>query len=241
MDDSVKLQKRAAYERKIRQLIGRAVQIPAQVVIWKPSGDIVAHGVLGRSDYPQREFLVTLENKENSMEFVLDSVDLRKQRHNLMVRMGSLGVVGFQETPQKIVRLEITYPMPKKFHLIQRRKDPRFRVPEGMEVDARFFHMRGQMERKQWKVIDISAGGFSFAAPGKISSQFNQGGKVEGGELQIRGRRIFFQGHMASVIELNKDTPQAIVRVGIMFTDIQEQDRNFIGDFVMKQAARTLT
>ena len=224
---------------KVKELINRATLIPAQVVLWIQNRDVVGHGKLLPGAHPTEEFMVKLEDSAESAKFIhLIQNDEIPPEHNVLIRLGSAGVIGSRAPLLKITNSILTYQMPDELHMMQRRRDPRIQIPAHLNVTAEFHFSEEIPIRKPWKVLDLSAGGFSFVIPEALTSYFEKGTTLTNGLLHLKTKHITFNGEVAAVIRLQGSEGAGACRVGVSFTYMNDFDRLFISKFVLDQTAR---
>jgi hypothetical protein len=125
----------------------------------------------------------------------------------------------------------LKFALPTTIYKVQRRKDARFQIPDSYVVPLEFEDPLAGGKNQKRKIADISASGLSFTVEEKEAPVFQEGLVLKKLKFSIRSRMVSVE---AEIRNRRQITP-ALSRVGVVFKNISESDRNHIAAYVFEE------
>lgn len=131
------------------------------------------------------------------------------------------------------------FEIPEKLFKVQRRKNFRFPVPDGIVIYVEFQDPLFPDQKMKKKVADLSAGGLSFFVNSLESPMFQQDQDLEKIEFTIRGHKIKTEG-LVRYRENPDSEPESKnqSRIGIKFKGLSAGDTDQIASYVMEESRK---
>jgi len=131
----------------------------------------------------------------------------------------------------------LRFRVPDRVYKVQRRKDLRFRIPEGQALKVQFHDPLTAESLLQKRVFDISASGFSFLINPEEQDIYSSGLSLKNVNLSIAGRAIAVEAqvkHRKQIQALGK----TLIKVGCLFTAIRPGDSQKIASYVFEESRK---
>jgi hypothetical protein len=122
----------------------------------------------------------------------------------------------------------LQFKLPSKVFKVQRRKDLRFPIPDGLALKVDFADPLSPTVRSQRKVIDISASGLAFVIGEDEMPLFPAGLSLSDFTFTVRGRKISVTAEIRHVRKLADGGRLKGAAVGVLFKDIRAGDNQHI-------------
>jgi hypothetical protein len=177
--------------------------------------------------FDARKFMDDLATRENQDVFF--SISLVRANLFFKTRLVGVGTAGMQ------------FAKPDRLYKVQRRRDLRFRIPDGMALPMEHQDPLFPESLLKRKVIDISAGGLGFLIPYDEEPVYPVGLLLKGLRFTLNGRAFSLDAEIRHVQVLPAEGRFQGVKVGVRFKDIRQADNQWIASYVFDQSRRYFT
>jgi c-di-GMP-binding flagellar brake protein YcgR len=138
-------------------------------------------------------------------------------------------------------RAGLVFAKPERVYKVQRRRDLRFRIPDGMVLPMEHADPLSPASALKRKVIDLSAGGMGFLVSYDDEAVYAVGLVLKDLHFTIGGRPFTLDAEIRHVQPLPPEGRFPGVKVGVSFRNIRESDSQWIASFVFEQSRRYFT
>lgn len=135
----------------------------------------------------------------------------------------------------------LRFSYPESVYKVQRRENFRLPIPDGYTVYAEFQDPLFQENRIKKRVIDISAGGFSFLVAPSEDCIFESNTRIRNIMIRLKDRPIVAEGCVRHVKTLPSNFRVQGTKVGVVFEKIKPQDVQFIAAYVFEESRKYVT
>lgn len=127
---------------------------------------------------------------------------------------------------------------PTQVFKVQRRKDMRFPIPDGIVLRAEIQDPLFPDQLLSKKIIDISASGLAFNVTEAEASIFPTGLTLKNVTFTIRGRKILVDAEVRHARAQPVDSRISGFKVGILFKHLREADSQWIASYVFEEGRK---
>lgn len=175
---------------------------------------------------------------------------LRDQGANEILGSFQLDSVNFffrttynEKLPNAILNLQI----PNSVFKLQRRANVRIPLPRisapkltllkpGVEFDPS--KPIKDSDISAYRMLDVSAGGLSFAAPAAEKQLFAKGTKLFDMRFKLREKTLTLKGKVAYIGDAKNDKGQPILKIGVEFSELRPADEQVLVQFALEESRK---
>jgi len=132
----------------------------------------------------------------------------------------------------------LKFQIPSRLFKVQRRHNARFQIPLGHVLRVEFEDPVFPESKMRKSVIDISAGGMSFASPVEDLAIFVEGLLLKDFQFTLGLKPIQVSAEVKHAKIFKDRTGSSKVKVGVLFNEISEADRSVIASYVFDQTRK---
>ena len=132
----------------------------------------------------------------------------------------------------------LQFKIPSKVYKVQRRKDLRFPVPDGLIIRVEFDDPLDPGNRLTKKIIDISASGLAFLVSEEEAPVYPQGLTLKNVSFTIRNRKITVNAEIRHSRKLRPEGRLKGNAIGILFKEIRPGDSQHVAGFVFEESRK---
>jgi hypothetical protein len=132
----------------------------------------------------------------------------------------------------------LQFKLPSKVYKVQRRKDLRFPVPDGIAIKVEYKDPLAPDTRISKKVLDISASGLAFLIPEAEAPLYPSGLTLQDFSFSIRNKKITVSVEIRHARKLGPDSRAKGFAVGVLFKDIRPGDGQHIAGYVFEESRK---
>lgn len=132
----------------------------------------------------------------------------------------------------------IKFRFPKQLYKVQRRKDLRFPIPDGLVIKAEFNDPVFPDKQLTRRVIDLSAGGLCLLISDSDAPLLPTGLVLTEISLNINGRTIKCAGEIRYVRPLPPDSKHTGFKLGVLFQNLRPGDQQHIASYVFEETRK---
>jgi hypothetical protein len=155
----------------------------------------------------------------------------------VLIYLPGRSIIGMNAEPSEFQEDRLVFSLPTKLFKIQRRKDVRFLIPQAYEFTVEFDSLEQAGTRIKKKLIDISESGLSFfiLSPREVGF-FKKGLIIPRATIQMHNQLINVEMCVCNHTRLERVPQGPGNKVGVEFTEISPDDKNYLGQFVYSHA-----
>jgi hypothetical protein len=132
----------------------------------------------------------------------------------------------------------LQFKLPTKVYKVQRRKDLRFPVPDGMLIKVDFKDPLDPETVLSKKILDISASGLAFLVLDDEAPVFVPGLTLNELSFTVRNKKITIPAEIRHAKKLGADARSKGFSIGVFFKDIRPGDAQHIAAFVFEESRK---
>ena len=132
----------------------------------------------------------------------------------------------------------LQFALPTKVFKVQRRKDLRFPVPDGLIIRVEFADPIAPETRMTKKVLDISASGLAFLIEDSETPLYPAGLTLKELSFTVRNKKITVSAEVRHVRKLRSEERFKGHAVGVLFKDIRPGESQHVAGFVFEESRK---
>lgn len=132
----------------------------------------------------------------------------------------------------------LQFKIPDKVFKVQRRRDLRFPIPDGLSLKVEFDDPLSPDVRSTRKVIDLSASGMAFQVNEDEIPMYPSGFTLQNLSFSVRSKKITVAAEIRHTRKLGSDSRLKGAMVGILFKDIRPGDSQHIAGYVFEESRK---
>ena len=223
----------------VRNLLMRAAEDQYDCIFWSKDQALQMKSVLVDHRDRDKTFSIEISDGLTEADIVKKLEKNPEDQHLLVILQRSEPVLCVKAVYAGTSPDEVRFHIPSYLLELQRRKNERYQLPWGYEVNCNLeFAQPGVRQRR---VIDVSEGGMSFLVGHAESREFNMGLKINGVSFSLRHRSFNVDIEVKQVTEIVNDPRKEGFRVGCAFTRIEKESSQYLYEFVGEQIALNIS
>jgi len=223
--------------RERLQLVKQGAKNAASATVWTPNQErLFKTHLSGMTDEDQGFYIwIPGEFKPEELRNEIVSKNLFQWFFNISLSNSN---IFFKSRFQLMDSAGMKFLTPTEIYKVQRRKDFRFTIPDGLTLKVEFSDPLNPTKLINRKVVDISASGLSFQTPSEEKALFKKGAALTGIRFRLGSDDLFCGGEVMHTREFEPGYRRQGLKVGILFTEILPRDSEKIASFVLRETRK---
>ena len=225
------IQDRAEAERLLRD----GARHFSSTLIWTKNQENVLRTHLTLFSDTDRLLYCALPKEVDPKKFLADAGGAQEFFFSISL---SYANIFFKTAFAGIDKAGLRFRIPEQVFKVQRRKDMRFRVPEGHVLKVEFDDPLNPGQVIQKKVFDISASGLAFVTEIEDESVYVSGLLLHHMKFSLNSRQITVDAEVRHRRAVESARKKELTKVGVTFKYIKAADSQFIASYAFEESRK---
>lgn len=224
---------------EVRRLLQQAQDHRA--TLWLKSKSLMIRGTMSDDDDLKKSFSLQLSDL-GFVRGLQKALGIQSpQEGYVLLTLGGGGLLGFKTSILSVDLLpdslgKVVFAPPTTVFLIQRRKEPRYKIPRGYEVHVSYRNpLRAsdpsEPEIVTYRLLDISESGCSVLIPKESLKKYQKAMILHEVKIVLRGRPVLMDA-VVRTISLKSSDP----KMGLKFYRMDAKDSDYLSQYVVEHA-----